>query len=128
MTAYSRFGGIASATIGSALVRELRTYNNSRGWLYSIGDSTIADGNSIFSATYGHIANNNLHSLSETMNGNWQYGAAGPVTNTWTYGYDYLNRLQTAASNNSGSFTYTYDRYGNRWNQSGGTLTCAATR
>ncbi|MGI8770702.1 MAG: hypothetical protein ACR2JE_04640 [Acidobacteriaceae bacterium] len=112
----------------AAPLRELRTYNNSRGWLYSINDFTVADGKSIFNATYGHIANNNLKSISETMNGNWApAGLAGPVINTWSYGYDYLNRLQTATSNNNGTFTYTYDRYGNRWNQSGGTLTYGAT-
>jgi hypothetical protein len=86
-----------------------------------------SDGKSIFSATYGHIANNNLRSVSEIMNGNWASGAQGPVGNTWTYSYDYLNRLQMAVSNNNGTFNYTYDRYGNRWNQSGGTLTYGAT-
>lgn len=125
VTSYSPFG-IAAATLGNNLIRELRTYNNSRGWLYSIAAKTMSNGSSIYSATYGHVANNNVKSLSETMTGNWAQGATSRA-NTWSYSYDYLNRLQTATSNNDGTFSYTYDRYGNRWHQTGGDLTYLAT-
>jgi hypothetical protein len=33
-----------------------------------------------------------------------------------TYGYDQFNRL---ASKTSGNFTYAYNRWGNRWQQTG---------
>jgi RHS repeat-associated protein len=41
------------------------------------------------------------------------------VIGTWTYGYDVLNHLTTSSKNSSPtqSFTYAYDRYGNRWQQ-----------
>src|SRR4051794_21954097 len=36
----------------------------------------------------------------------------------WTYGYDDFNRL-SSASKTGASYTYDYDRYGNRWHQNG---------
>ncbi|MGI8772442.1 MAG: hypothetical protein ACR2JE_13525 [Acidobacteriaceae bacterium] len=43
VTAYSPFGGIAAATLGNSLILEQRSYNANRGWLASIGDTTIGN-------------------------------------------------------------------------------------
>ncbi|MGH8247128.1 MAG: hypothetical protein ACREUU_11945, partial [Gammaproteobacteria bacterium] len=45
-----------------------------------------------------------------------------------TYGYDALNRLQTAAETGNGDWaqTYAYDRYGNRWVSANSGLTLSA--
>jgi YD repeat-containing protein len=36
----------------------------------------------------------------------------------WTYGYDDFNRLLSANATGQ-SYTYDYDRFGNRWHQNG---------
>ena len=40
------------------------------------------------------------------------------VNGNWTYGYDAFNRLVSAAATGQ-SYTYDYDRFGNRWHQNG---------
>jgi RHS repeat-associated protein len=40
------------------------------------------------------------------------------VNGSWSYGYDDFNRLISSNKNNGAqTFTYNYDRYGNRWRQ-----------
>jgi RHS repeat-associated protein len=50
------------------------------------------------------MPNGNVATANDNVNGNW------------TYGYDDFNRLSSSA-NSGASYTYTYDRYGNRWQQ-----------
>ncbi|HUY86577.1 MAG TPA: RHS repeat-associated core domain-containing protein [Acidimicrobiales bacterium] len=40
------------------------------------------------------------------------------VNGNWTYGYDDFNRLASASMTGQ-SYTYDYDRFGNRWHQNG---------
>jgi RHS repeat-associated protein len=57
--------------------------------------------------------------LTFTPNGN-VWTANDNVNGNWSYGYDDFNRL-SAASKTGASYTYAYDRYGNRWQQNGPT-------
>jgi YD repeat-containing protein len=50
------------------------------------------------------MPNGNVATANDNVNGNW------------TYGYDDFNRLSSSA-NSGASYPYTYDRYGNRWQQ-----------
>ena len=77
----------------NAVVQSTNTYS------YSI---TKSDG------TSGYAGNGDILNASDLVNGNWAYT------------YDDMNRLLTAVQgNNVQSFSYDYDRYGNRWHQNG---------
>jgi len=40
------------------------------------------------------------------------------VNGNWSYSYDDFNRLSTVSNSSlMQAFSYTYDRYGNRWHQ-----------
>jgi RHS repeat-associated protein len=53
-----------------------------------------------------YAPNGNILAANDNVNGNWSYG------------YDEFNRLATS-SKTGASYTYAYDRYGNRWQQNG---------
>ncbi|MBZ5597358.1 MAG: hypothetical protein LAN83_03465 [Acidobacteriia bacterium] len=75
-----------------------------RGWL---GSHSVGTSGSIYSlsmASYG--PNGDVLTANDSINGNW------------TYGYDDFNRL-TSSSKTGASYTYLYDRFGNRWQQNG---------
>jgi RHS repeat-associated protein len=57
-----------------------------------------------YQVTVGHASNGDVTSAQDTVNGNW------------TYTYDEFNRI-TAASSSDTSLAWTYDRFGNRWDQ-----------
>ena len=59
-----------------------------------------------YSANLTYFPNGNVATANENVNGNW------------TYGYDDFNRL-ASSSKTGASYTYVYDRYGNRWQQNG---------
>jgi RHS repeat-associated protein len=70
----------------------------------------------LYSLSLGYAPDSNVTLANDSVNGNW------------TYGYDAFNRLTcsnlnngTCASPTSGQVTYTYnyDRFGNRWQQNG---------
>ena len=59
-----------------------------------------------YSYSLQFTANGLVRSANDSQNGNW------------TYGYDDFNRLLSSNKNSSQqTFTYEYDRYGNRWHQ-----------
>jgi YD repeat-containing protein len=60
----------------------------------------------VYSLNLGYTGNGNVLSANDSVNGNWAYT------------YDDMNRLLTS-NKNSGqlTFSYDYDRYGNRWHQ-----------
>jgi RHS repeat-associated protein len=60
----------------------------------------------VYSLAMSYAGNNNVVGANDSVNGNNSYV------------YDDLNRL-ASASGTRGSFTWTYDRYGNRWQQNG---------
>jgi RHS repeat-associated protein len=55
------------------------------------------------------------YELNYAANGNITY-AADSVNGNWSYGYDNLNRLVSASSDTTG-LAWTYDAFGNRWQQ-----------
>jgi RHS repeat-associated protein len=95
---YNPLGEVQQATLGNGIVRNL-AYDH-RGRLTSETDG------SIYSFALGYAPDSNILTGNDSMNGNW------------TYGYDDFSRL-ASANKNSGqqTFTYRYDRYGNRWQQ-----------
>jgi len=98
---YNGFGELLTATLGNGLA-ETRTYN-ARGWLATIGDGsaytlTVPSAN-------GYAGNGNILAANDSVNGNWSYT------------YDDFNRLSTAAKNGVGTYSWAYDRFGNRWQQ-----------
>ena len=66
--------------------------------IYSFSISNPANG------TTGYAGNGSILYANDSANGNWAYT------------YDDFNRLKTAAQSGL-SFSYVYDRYGNRWQQ-----------
>jgi YD repeat-containing protein len=61
----------------------------------------------IYGLSLGYAANSDVTGANDTANGNW------------TYAYDDMNRLitSTCGSSCTGSYSYEYDRFGNRWVQ-----------
>lgn len=110
---YNAAGALLSATLGGS-IGETRTYDA------RLRLASIADGSN-YSLTIpssgGYAPNSDILAANDSVNSNW------------VYAYDDLNRLicsnlatnGTCASPTSGTATYTYDydRYGNRWHQNG---------
>ena len=84
------------------------------------GGSMVGGGNgapaTLYSLSLAYAPNSNVISANDSVNGNWAYA------------YDPFNRLTcsnlnngTCASPTSGhvTYTYNYDRFGNRWQQNG---------
>jgi RHS repeat-associated protein len=99
---YGAFG-LTSDNLGSAIA-ETMAYTK-RGWLQAF--SASAGANSRYSFSVGTFApNGDIKAANDSANGNW------------TYGYDPFNRLVSASATGQ-SYTYDYDRFGNRWHQNG---------
>jgi RHS repeat-associated protein len=110
---YNAAGALLSATLGGS-ISETRTYDA------RLRLASIADGSN-YSLTIpssgGYAPNSNILAANDSANLNW------------VYSYDDFNRLicsnlatnGTCASPTSGlaTYTYDYDRYGNRWHQNG---------
>lgn len=96
--------GVSGDTLGNNVV-ELFGFNN-YGELSAYSATTLG-GLPIYSFSVTSFAPNwNVTSVADTANANW------------TFGYDQLNRLASASLNSGAqTFTYEYDRYGNRWHQ-----------
>jgi RHS repeat-associated protein len=102
---------LTTATLGG-IVNEHRSYN-SRLWPTSITvDSSVYS----YSMT-SYAPNGNVLGVNDSVNGNW------------VYKYDDFNRLTcsnlssngtcAAPTNGTPTYTYDYDRFGNRWHQNG---------
>ena len=94
-------------TLGNGIVRTL-SYDN-RGRLTGITDGPT--GSPVYSLAVGY-ANGRVSSVTDSING------------TWTYGYDDFGRLSSSSctancpnGTSREAFSYSYDEYGNRWNQ-----------
>jgi RHS repeat-associated protein len=108
--------GLLNATLGTSpgALAEARTYNN-RTWLNCLqvgtpGLNCTASVYSLYLGTtgVGYAGNGNIISVNDSVNGNWSYS------------YDGFNRLasaQTPPSNPTLGYSYSYDRFGNRWSQ-----------
>jgi RHS repeat-associated protein len=99
---YGAFG-LASATLGNA-INESLSYTN-RGWLQSL--NALSGATTRYSFSVGSFApDGNILSANDSANLNW------------TYTYDSLNRLLSASASGQ-AYSYSYDRFGNRWQQNG---------
>jgi RHS repeat-associated protein len=86
------------------------------------GADAVTQSGPVYTLTVGYANNGDVISANDSVNGNWTY------TYTDSAHTDRLNRLMSSscASNStalcpdqesSQAFTYTYDRFGNRWTQ-----------
>jgi RHS repeat-associated protein len=119
---YDAAGHITSATLANGLTESWKYDKRERMQAGAVGTNcTNGSGTCSGSTAYGFsltfAPNGNVLTSNDTVNGNW------------TYGYDAFNRLTcsnltsngTCASPTSGkpTFSYVYDRSGNRWQQNG---------
>jgi RHS repeat-associated protein len=102
---YNPLGQVTGATLGStgSSMALTRAYNSrgqllymQNGSIYSIGSS----GNPIL-----YYPNGSIRALPDSVNG------------SWTYAYDDFNRAASAAQSGGPTYTWDYDRFGNRWHQ-----------
>jgi len=100
---YNATGQELSAKLGNGLT-ETHTYDK------RVRQTSLSVG-SVYSwtiPTNGYSPDGDIVSSTDTVNGNW------------TYSYDQFDRLAGSNQNNGASvYSYTYDRFGNRWQQSG---------
>lgn len=106
--AYDASGHMVFANLGNGL-SETWKYD-SRERLMSEAVGTGCSGgtctNPKYSTSVAYYANGDVMSANDTANGNW------------VYTYDDLNRLISSVGGpNDYTYTYDYDRFGNRWNQ-----------
>ena len=98
---YNAAGSVLTASIGNAG----SSVSETRGYDARLRLSSITDG-SLYTVTIptsgGYAPDSDILLANDGVNGNW------------TYGYDAFNRL-TSASKTGQSYTYAYDRFGNRW-------------
>jgi RHS repeat-associated protein len=110
---YNAFGRIVSDTLGDT-ENESWTYDN-RMRLQS--SNSLYNGLSLYSYSLTFAPNSDVLTANDSVNGNW------------TYAYDAFNRLAcsnlatngtcASPSNGTPTYTYVYDRFGNRWQQNG---------
>jgi YD repeat-containing protein len=111
---YDAAGRLTSDTLGSAET-ESWTYSK-RGW--PVSSSVTLNSNTIYSYNITSFApNGDILAANDSANGNWNYS------------YDQFNRLVCANLATNGTcatpptgtptYTYVYDRFGNRWQQNG---------
>jgi RHS repeat-associated protein len=95
---YNPLNEVTKATLGNGIVRTLGYDNRGR-------TTSLTDG-SIYSFALTFAGDSNILTGNDSINGNWSYT------------YDDFNRIATS-NKNSGqqAFSYAYDRYSNRWDQ-----------
>jgi len=96
--AYNAIGTLTAASLGNG-IGLTRSYNP-RTRLTSLSDGTV------YTLGLTYAPNGDVLTGNDSVNGNW------------TYGYDDFNRLKSASATGQ-SYTYDYDRFGNRWHQNG---------
>ena len=108
---YNAPGLLTSETIGSGTgsLAENRSYNN------RLRPTTLSDGAAYSFNISKYAPDGNILAVTDSVNGEWGYGTGI----SYTGGYDDFNRLLTAvpAWQGAWSYSYAYDRYGNRWQQ-----------
>jgi RHS repeat-associated protein len=104
---YNGAGAVTSATFGNGII-ETRSYDT-RLRLTGISDVNPTTDASIYSLTIpngDYAPNSDILAANDSVNGDW------------TYSYDPFNRV-ISSNQNSGAttYSYSYDRFGNRSNQ-----------
>lgn len=117
---YDAAGHLISATLANGLTESWKYDNRERIQAGAVG-TTCSNGTCSGSTAYGFsltfAPNGNVLTSNDTVNGNW------------TYAYDAFNRLTCSnlttngtcatPTNGTRTFSYVYDRFGNRWQQNG---------
>ena len=106
---YNAEGAVTQASFGNSgsSLTETRTYDG-RLRLTGISDGSLYSWSVPSVPTNGYLGNSSLGQTNDSVNG------------TWNFGYDAFNRLSAANLNNGQAYyTYAYDRFGNRWQQTG---------
>jgi len=98
---FNASGSLLLAALGNG-VNETRSYDG-RLRLSAITDGTLY---TLTIPSNGYAPNSDILQANDSVNRNW------------TYAYDAFNRLASASKTGS-SYTYDYDRFGNRWHQNG---------
>jgi RHS repeat-associated protein len=108
---YNSFGDPLSSSLYNGLAESwtydargrVQTYAAGTSYSFSVTNSSSQD---------GYSGNGSVLNAEDTFNG------------TWAYAYDDFNRISTSSctatcpdGQSTQAFTYQYDRYGNRWNQ-----------
>jgi RHS repeat-associated protein len=112
---YDPFGHLTAATFGNGLSQSWAYDNRGRPKAAAVG-TTCSGGTCMGSTKYGYsvsyAGDGDILSATDTVNGQWAYT------------YDGFNRLLTSNCSatcpdgqSTQGFSYGYDRYGNRWNQ-----------
>jgi RHS repeat-associated protein len=104
---YNALGERTSQTLGNGLTETWGYDDRARISSYSLKNGSTTD----YSYSLSYFPNDNVMTANDSINGNWAYG------------YDDLNRMTSASVSANGgvrlpaSWTYVYDRFGNRWQQ-----------
>jgi RHS repeat-associated protein len=99
---YNAAGEETLATLGNG-INEVLTYDKR---LRLLTEAATKSSTTVYSLGLSYTPNGNVLTGNDSVNGNW------------TYGYDAFNRLASATATGQ-SYTYDYDRFGNRWHQNG---------
>jgi RHS repeat-associated protein len=112
---YDPFGHLVAATFANGLSQSWAYDNRGRPHAMAVGTTCSAgtcSGSTVYSYGVGYTGDSDVLSATDSVNG------------TWSYTYDGFNRVTTSnctanCPDNSSTqgFSYGYDRYGNRWNQ-----------
>jgi RHS repeat-associated protein len=112
---YDPFGHLTAATFANGLSQSWAYDNRGRPHAMAVGTTCSAgtcSGSTVYSYSVGYTGDGDVLSATDRVNG------------TWSYTYDGFNRLATsnctANCPDGGStqgFSFGYDRYSNRWNQ-----------
>jgi RHS repeat-associated protein len=110
---YTAFGAVASDTLGDT---ETESYTYDKRLRLQSATSSY-NGTPTYSYSLTFAPNGDVIAANDSVNGNWNYA------------YDAFNRLTcsnlvsngtcAAPTNGTPTYSYTYDRFGNRWNQTG---------
>ena len=103
---YNALGAMNSGQLGNGI-------SQTRAYDARLRVKSITDG-AVYNVAVTYAPNSNVITSNDSVNGNWNYGTNTSGLN----GYDDFNRLFLATtSGGSTAYSYTYDRYGNRWQQ-----------
>ncbi len=112
---YAPHGGVMAMTLGNGLTENTCFNNRLQLTGRRIGSASITNcsnsGSDPLNLTFAYASNtNNGNPQSQTI-------ARPSVNVTQTYGYDNVNRLQSASQTGTTSWsqTYGFDNFGNRW-------------
>jgi len=117
---YNALGQLLSASLGNGLTQVNTFDERGRPRTIGVGTNCTPTGNPTSCASYQYsVTGPASGGISYHPNGSIAV-ATDQVNGTWTYTYDDLSRLAASTKTGQSPISFSYDRYGNRWTQSGG--------